>query len=94
MLQVYNIGEIQVKYDSKIFSREEIQKCLERSKEKIPNLISITFKLDGDRIACEYRARTDVPFERIRRITGYLTGNLDTWNNAKRAEERERVKHF
>lgn len=33
-------------------------------------------------------------FERIRRITGYLTGNLDTWNDAKRAEESERVKHL
>jgi len=33
------------------------------------------------------------PFERIRRITGYLVGTLDKWNNAKRAEERDRVKH-
>ena len=32
-------------------------------------------------------------FERIRRITGYLVGTLDKWNNAKRSEERERVKH-
>ncbi len=32
-------------------------------------------------------------FERIRRITGYLVGTTDRWNNAKRAEERERVKH-
>ena len=32
-------------------------------------------------------------FERIRRITGYLSGTLDTWNDAKRAEERDRVKH-
>ena len=32
-------------------------------------------------------------FERIRRITGYLTGTLDGWNSAKRAEERDRVKH-
>jgi ribonucleoside-triphosphate reductase len=32
-------------------------------------------------------------FERIRRITGYLVGTLDRWNNAKRAEESERVKH-
>ena len=31
--------------------------------------------------------------ERIRRITGYLVGSLDRWNSAKRAEERERVKH-
>lgn len=32
-------------------------------------------------------------FERIRRITGYLTGTIDGWNNAKRAEEKDRVKH-
>lgn len=35
----------------------------------------------------------DVPFERIRRITGYLVGTMDKWNNAKRAEEHDRVKH-
>lgn len=35
----------------------------------------------------------DVKFERIRRITGYLVGTMDKWNNAKRAEERDRVKH-
>ena len=34
-----------------------------------------------------------IKFERIRRITGYLVGTLDRFNNAKRAEERERVKH-
>ena len=32
-------------------------------------------------------------FERIRRITGYLVGTLDRFNNAKRSEERDRVKH-
>ena len=32
-------------------------------------------------------------FERIRRITGYLVGTTDRWNNAKRAEEQDRVKH-
>ena len=32
-------------------------------------------------------------FEGIRRITGYLTGTLDGWNSAKRAEEKDRVKH-
>jgi ribonucleoside-triphosphate reductase len=34
-----------------------------------------------------------VMFERIRRITGYLVGTMDKWNNAKKAEERDRVKH-
>lgn len=32
-------------------------------------------------------------FDRIRRITGYLVGTTDRWNNAKRAEEKDRVKH-
>ena len=32
-------------------------------------------------------------FERLRRITGYLVGTLDRWNDAKKAEEHERVKH-
>jgi len=34
-----------------------------------------------------------VGFERIRRITGYLVGTLDNFNNAKRAEVEDRVKH-
>ncbi|MBP2661846.1 MAG: anaerobic ribonucleoside-triphosphate reductase, partial [Firmicutes bacterium] len=32
-------------------------------------------------------------FERIRRITGYLVGTMDKWNDGKRAEEKDRVKH-
>ena len=36
----------------------------------------------------------DVSFERIRRITGYLTGDLSSWNSAKRAEEKDRVKNL
>lgn len=39
------------------------------------------------------RTEGDVRFERIRRITGYLVGTLDRFNNAKKAEEKDRVKH-
>ena len=35
----------------------------------------------------------DAKFERIRRITGYLVGTMDKWNDAKKAEEHDRVKH-
>ena len=35
-----------------------------------------------------------VKFERIRRITGYLVGTVERFNNAKRAEVRDRVKHM
>ena len=34
-----------------------------------------------------------VSFDRIRRLTGYLVGTMDRWNDAKRAEEKDRVKH-
>lgn len=34
-----------------------------------------------------------VGFERIRRVTGYLSGDVKRFNNAKRAEEKDRVKH-
>jgi hypothetical protein len=39
------------------------------------------------------KAGEGIGFERIRRITGYLVGTLDRFNNAKKAEERDRVKH-
>lgn len=44
-------------------------------------------------IVSERERGLGVKFDRIRRITGYLVGTLDTWNSAKRAEERDRVKH-
>lgn len=53
---------------------------------------SLTIKVDGDYVDLEYNFET-VPFERIRRITGYLVGTMDKWNDAKTAEERDRVKH-
>ena len=40
------------------------------------------------------REEGDIKFDRIRRITGYLVGTLDRFNDAKRAEEGDRVKHF
>ncbi|MBE5803267.1 MAG: anaerobic ribonucleoside triphosphate reductase [Clostridiales bacterium] len=47
----------------------------------------------GDECPCCHRKEDGRPFERIRRITGYLVGTLDRFNNAKRAEEHDRVKH-
>lgn len=46
---------------------------------------------DSDYVTMNYKLTQ--PFERIRRITGYLVGTLDRWGNAKRSEERDRVKH-
>lgn len=44
-------------------------------------------------VADEKERGEGVKFERIRRITGYLTGTLDRWNDAKKEEESDRVKH-
>lgn len=41
----------------------------------------------------EEKLGENVIFERIRRITGYLVGTMEKWNDAKKAEERDRVKH-
>ena len=49
--------------------------------------------IEGNRCPSCGRIEDDVPFERLRRITGYLVGTLDRWNDAKRAEEKARVKH-
>jgi len=42
---------------------------------------------------CGRKETSDVPFERVRRITGYLVGTLDRFNDAKRSEVRDRVSH-
>lgn len=53
---------------------------------------SLDVNIDGDYADLNYKL-SNVPFERIRRITGYLVGTMDQWNNAKAAEESDRVKH-
>ncbi len=55
-------------------------------------LKTLDINLDGDYADLHYEFEK-APFERIRRITGYLVGTMDQWNDAKRAEEHDRVKH-
>ena len=52
----------------------------------------LKIQIDGEYVNLEYQL-VPVKFDRIRRITGYLVGSMDRWNDAKRAEERDRVKH-
>ena len=57
-------------------------------------LESVHVTIDGDYADLSYKfQQSDEPFERIRRITGYLVGTLDRFNDGKRAEEADRVKH-
>ena len=75
-------------------SQEEINAYIARAKEKYPDKVisAMDIALDGEYADITYHWQT-VPFERIRRITGYLVGTLDRFNNGKRAEEADRVKH-
>ena len=62
----------------------------DNNKEELENL-DISLASDGN-VALDYTLHPP-KFQRIRRITGYLVGTIDRWNNAKRAEEHDRVKH-
>ena len=55
-------------------------------------LKKLAVNIDGDYADLNYEFEK-VPFERIRRITRYLVGTMDHWNDAKAAEEADRVKH-
>ena len=82
---------------------EQVIKCM---KESGIGYGSINHPVDRDPVCgytgiidnqCPCCGRTeddgDMGFERIRRITGYLVGTMDKWNDAKTAEEKDRVKH-
>ena len=80
-------------------TKEEAEVYINMVKEKLgdsfDNVKAIQVFDTGDgNVDIKYLIYETKKFERIRRITGYLTGNLDTWNNAKRAECEERVKHM
>lgn len=62
------------------------------AKQPDQQLVRLDITVDGEYVDLSYDFEA-VPFERIRRITGYLVGTLDRFNNGKRAEERDRVKH-
>ena len=76
-------------------SQEEIQAYIEYGTQKYPEreIVGITIKADGEYVDLKFDFKPDVPFDRIRRITGYLVGSLDRFCNGKRAEEHDRVKH-
>ena len=71
--------------------------------QKLPNCIVTDLELtivhgeDGDYVDMKYeyenKPENNKPMQRIRRITGYLVGTVDRWNNAKTAELADRVKH-
>lgn len=75
-------------------SEKELNAYIKHGEDKYPNrkIVGMDVNIDGDFVDLKYYFDS-VPFDRIRRITGYLVGTLDRFNDAKRCEEHDRVKH-
>lgn len=87
------INGVEIYSTEDIDDKEALQYVL-KYKEKKPGLYRLLLDIDGDYVNVWYEFKeSSKPFERIRRITGYLVGTLDRWNDGKRAEEADRVKH-
>lgn len=80
-------------YDGEL-TQNEINSYLEQLKREYPDrhILMAEFRVDGDYVDVRYRYES-VPFHRIRRITGYLVGDVSKFNDAKRSELNDRVKH-
>lgn len=81
-------------------SKKDIEKALEQlhyDPMHYSVLVELGVKLlPDDESARDYYEDHKNPterFERLRRITGYLVGSLERWNDGKKAEEQDRVKH-
>lgn len=85
---------VDVKVINGELSKAEIDAYITRAQELYPDktIEAMDISVDGDYVDINYHF-ADVPFQRIRRITGYLVGTVDRFNNAKRAEVEDRVKH-
>lgn len=85
---------IDIRINGGTLPQEEIDAYIRRAQEKYPNreLEVMDILVDGDYVELKYHFK-NLPFDRIRRITGYLVGTTERFNNAKQAEEKDRVKH-
>ncbi len=70
--------------------REYISLLKKQHPDKV--ITELEIRIDGEFVDLKY-SYDIVPFQRIRRITGYLVGTLDRFNDAKFAEVGDRVKH-
>lgn len=85
---------IKVNVTGGALTSKEIDAYIARANEKYPGgeVNCMDIRVDGNYVDISYSYKA-VPFDRIRRITGYLVGTLDRFNNAKYAEVQDRVKH-
>lgn len=72
------------------YIRQEIEDVEQKTGR---NVIKVEISDRGDGTSLQRFWFSKVPFDRIRRITGYLVGDLNRFNDAKRSEVEDRVKH-
>lgn len=85
---------IQIKVIGGNITEEEKNAYIEHCVKKFgSNIELIEIELDGEYVNLRVHTKNQ-PFQRIRRITGYLVGTLDRFNDAKKDEVNHRVKHF
>ena len=86
---------MQVNVTGGTIDQRELNAYIERANTKYPigTVQTLDVHVDGDFVDLQYHL-SPRPFSRIRRITGYLVGDMSHWNDAKAAEEADRVKHI
>ena len=85
---------MQVNVTGGTIGQQEMDAYIARANSKYPigTVQSLDIYVDGDFVYLQYHLAPR-PFSRIRRITGYLVGDMSHWNDAKAKEEKDRVKH-
>ena len=88
----YSYNGIQVESNC-LLTNKEISKIISHLHSNYGDVENVRVNVNNGKL----RVKFDVPakpVEHIRRITGYLVGTLDRFNDGKKAEERDRVKHI
>lgn len=93
-----SLYRIELPEGASAITQEDVDIAREACKRTYPNARGVRVMVrdfyEGPEVVWEPILDTVPKFDRIRRITGYLVGTLDRFNNGKRAEEHDRVKHL
>lgn len=74
----------------------QVNACLKQLSDKYRGqdvIVNVTVTEENGELHLDWKMIARQKFERIRRITGYLVGTVDRWNNGKKAELHDRLKH-
>lgn len=92
------VGHVDLFFDNRLSEEEAVEaynssETANSSKEIAVALVSLEVDETGEAYLGLHYRTAGSKFDRIRRVTGYLSGDVSSFNDAKRAEEHDRVKH-